>query len=139
MDGSSLVITNSYISDGAYIVADHGGQLVADHVFIGRNCVIVACQNIRIGRDSLIAEMVVIRDQNHRFDDTSKPIREQGFSVAPVIIGENVWLGAKSTILAGSVVGDGAVVGAHSLVSGVVPSCSLAVGTPAYIKKMMDS
>lgn len=135
--GSKLVLKNCDIGYGTLIAADHGANLEITDAFVGRNCVIVAREKISIGAGTQIAEMVVIRDQNHRFSDATLPISEQDFDVAPISIGENVWIGAKSTILAGAVIGDGAVIGAHSLVLGDIPPRTLAVGTPAKVKRAL--
>jgi acetyltransferase-like isoleucine patch superfamily enzyme len=136
-DHSTIQIHDTYISTGVSLIAKHGGSLTISNSFIGRNCVIVACGNIEIGSNCQIAEMVVIRDQNHRFLSTEKPIAEQGFDVQSISIGSNVWLGAKATVLAGACIGDGTVIGAHSLVLGDIPSHSIAVGTPAIVKKSL--
>ena len=130
-DGSRLVIDRTFVSDGTAIVADHGGQVLIDHAFIGRGCVIVARQRVEIKSDSQIAEMTVIRDQNHNFGDPTRPIAQQGFTVEPVSVGPNAWLGAKVTVTAGCRVGEGAVVGANAVVTKDVPDRTIAVGIPA--------
>lgn len=137
-DGASLNLKNCYISSGASITVDHGGCIEAEECFFGAYSVTAAINSIKIGRLSLISEMVVIRDQNHRFSDRNTPISEQGFDVEPVIIGQNVWIGTKSTVLAGASIGEGTVIGAHSLVKGDIPPFCLAVGAPAFVKKRVD-
>lgn len=128
---SKLKIKNSIISKGTCIVADHGGNIEINDTFIGRNCVIVAREKITIAANCQIAEMVVIRDQNHKFNDSHLTIAEQGFTVSPIEIGDNVWLAAKSTILAGSVIGNNTVVGANAVVRGKLDCNSVYVGVPA--------
>lgn len=136
-DGSKLKLINCDVGEGSLIVSDCAGTIEIADCYIGRNCVIVARDRIMIGKHSQIAEMVVIRDQNHRYSHPSLPLSEQGFDVAPISIGENVWLGAKSTVLAGSKIGDSAVIGAHALVLGEIPARTLAIGTPASVKKFI--
>ena len=58
---------------------------------------------------------------------------------APVTIGRDCWLGSKSTVLRGSTIGDGAVIGAHALVRGKIPKNAIAVGIPARVVKMRTS
>ena len=67
-----------------------------------------------------------------------RPIKEQELSKKPIIVGKNVWLGAKVTVLAGAVIGDDVVIGAHAVVRGTLPPGSVAVGIPAVIKKVVS-
>lgn len=128
---SKLKIKNSIISKGTYILADHGGAIEIEDTFIGRNCVIVARKKITIAANCQIAEMVVIRDQNHSFGKPDMTIAEQGFTVLPINIEKNVWLAAKSTILAGSAIGNNTVVGANAVVRDNLDSNAVYVGVPA--------
>lgn len=128
---SKLKIKNSIISKGTCIIADHGGDIEINDAFIGRNCVIVAREKITIAANCQIAEMVVIRDQNHNYGKSGFTIVEQGFTVSPIEIAENVWLAAKSTILAGSVIGNNTVVGANAVVRDKLDSNAVYVGVPA--------
>lgn len=134
-DTSKLIITNSVISQGCMIVADHGGKIEITDSFIGPYCVIVARNNITINKNCQIAEMVTIRDQNHNFGQKGKTITEQGFSTAPIVIEENVWLGAKVTVTAGSTIGKNTVIGAHALVRGTLDSDAVYGGIPAKLLK----
>ena len=131
---SKLKIKNSIISKGTCVVADHGGNIEINDTFIGRNCVIVAHEKITIAANCQIAEMVVIRDQNHNFGKPDLTIAKQGFTVSSITIGENVWLAAKSTVLAGSVIGNNTVVGANAVVRGQLDCDSVYVGVP--VKKV---
>lgn len=129
--GSSLKITNSIIKSGTIIVADHNSEIEIIHSFIGYNCIIVSREKITINQNCQIAEMVVIRDQNHNFDKSDLPISKQGFTVSPITIQDNVWLAAKSTILAGSLIKKNTVVGANAVVRGELECNSVYVGIPA--------
>lgn len=60
-------------------------------------------------------------------------ICKQSNSVCPVVIGNDVWLGACATILKGSKIGNGAVIGAKALVKGEIPENAIAVGIPAKV------
>lgn len=128
---SQIFLSNSIVSSGTIINADHGGVISIENSFIGRNCVIVARESIQIASDCQIAEMVVIRDQNHNFGDKTKTIDAQGFTTSPIIINKNVWLAAKVTVTAGSSIGENAVVGANAVVRGVLDTNSLYAGVPA--------
>lgn len=137
-DGGQIIIGNNvFFGKNSMIVANYGTIFIGDDVFIGNGCIIVSQHRIEIGASTQIAEYVVIRDQDHSF--LNRPIRSAGFQTAPISIGEDCWLGCKSTVLRGSTIGNGAVVGAHSLVRGNVPPFSLAVGCPAKIVKELPA
>ena len=82
----------------------------------------------------MIAAQCYIIDMDHG-TQADKRIVEQTNSVAPVIIGEDVWIAANATVLKGSDIKDGAVIGAKSLVKGEIPENAIAVGIPATVKK----
>lgn len=99
--------------------------------FCGRSCTIGCNESVTIGKNVMIADMVTIRDTNHRFDDISIPMVEQGISTASVIIKDNVWIGYGAAILAGVTVGEGAIVAAGAVVTRDVKDFSIVGGVPA--------
>ncbi|WP_238596563.1 acyltransferase [Abditibacterium utsteinense] len=109
---------------------------VGERTIFGHHCTLAARDSIIIGADCLLAEMVSIRDHDHRFDNLEIPIREQGIVSAPVVIGKNVWLGAKVTVLKGVTIGDNAVVGANAVVTKNLPKNAIAVGIPAKVIRL---
>jgi len=109
---------------------------------------ISAIESVSIGDDVLIASHVYISDNSHgsyKFEDvgfsSSPEIApcERPYFVLPVKIGNRVWLGEGAMILPGVVIGDGAVIGAHSIVNKNVPANTIVVGAPATIIKQWDS
>ena len=116
-------------SDNVVIVARGGSITIGDNSHIGDGCLIVARERVDIGANALIAEYVVIRDQDHALD--SDPICRAGFTTASVVIEDNVWLAAKSTVLKGVHIGTGAVVAAHALVNRNVAARTVVAGVPA--------
>ncbi len=132
-DDSKMNLKSVYISNNVTMTSSKGGTINIVSSFIGANCVVVATKQVKIEEGCEIAEMVVIRDQNHNFDFSSKPISKQGFSSKPISIGKNVWIGAKATILKGCNIGDNSLIAAHSLVNKTFPSQSFIVGTPARL------
>ena len=58
-------------------------------------------------------------------------IREQPDEDAPIVIGDDVWIGANVVVTAGSVINDGCVVGAGAVVVGELPANMICVGIPA--------
>jgi acetyltransferase-like isoleucine patch superfamily enzyme len=63
------------------------------------------------------------------------PIKDQGIAKSPVRIGAYTWIAAKATILRGTTIGRGCVIGAHAVVKGDIPDYSIAVGAPAKVVK----
>lgn len=106
---------------------------IAENSYLNDGVIICAAQSIVIGRDAKIADMTYIYDTDFHEVSPDAPIR-----VAPVKIGNNVWIGAKSMILAGSVIGDHSVIAAGSVVTGNIPAKSLAAGIPAKVIKPLD-
>jgi acetyltransferase-like isoleucine patch superfamily enzyme len=68
-------------------------------------------------------------------DDVTLPIKDQGIIKSPVRIGPDTWLVAKVTVLRGTTIGRGCVLGSHAVVKGDVPDYSIAVGAPAKVVK----
>lgn len=133
-DGGFLEMKGGSIGRGSRIVVQSAVVSMGEDVFIGQGCTITAMQSICIGARVLIAEYVTIRDQDHCIDSPD-PIAMAGFECGAVEIGDDVWVGTKATILRGSAIGSGAVVGAHALVKGHVPARAIAVGVPARIAR----
>lgn len=130
--GGKLIISNCHISFGTHIGADTGSVLSIQNSFIGRNCVITAKEKVIINNGCLIADMVVIRDQDHA---TGESVKEE-FNIAPVEIEENVWIASKATILKGVTVGKCSVVAASAVVTKNIPAYEVWGGVPAkFIKQ----
>lgn len=72
---------------------------------------------------------------NHQYRDPHKLIMEQGYDEQDIIIENDVWIGANSIITSGIRIGEGAVIGAGSVVTKNIPPYSIAAGTPAHIIK----
>lgn len=73
--------------------------------------------HIYIGKDCNIGPYVVMNTGDHKYRDKSTPIKKQGHVIESIIIGDDVWIGAHVTILRGSFVPQGCVIGACSLVT----------------------
>jgi acetyltransferase-like isoleucine patch superfamily enzyme len=80
---------------------------------------------------------VYITDQNHGYADLDIPISHQSMPERPVRIGSGSWIGHGSVILPGADVGEHVVIGANSVVTGVIPDYTVAVGAPARVIKDM--
>jgi acetyltransferase-like isoleucine patch superfamily enzyme len=135
--GGKMEIGRANWFEKGFTLSAVGGQVKFGNTsYFNRNVKIVCYESIEIGNDCLIGDSVHIYDHDHNFSDRNKLIREQGYIRKPVKIGNNVWIGAKATILKGVTIGDGAVIGANSLVVKDVPANAIVVGNPAAIVKM---
>ena len=74
---------------------------------------------------------------NHNFEDATQRIDEQGVGTKPVVIGDDVWIGANAVILPGVTIGRHCVVAAGAVVTKDVPDNSVVAGVPAKILKQL--
>jgi len=112
---------------------------IGDRCLFGRGSGIVGHLSIEIGNDVWAGHHIYITDQNHGFDDPDLPISQQVQPERPVRIGDGSWIGHGAVILPGSRIGRHVVIGANSVVSGVIPDYSVAVGAPARVVKTITS
>lgn len=122
-----------HIGDGNSIRCHEGSLRIGDEVVFGNDNTLNCYLDVEIGAATLIADWVYVVDFDHRTDDVHLPIKDQGIVKSPVRIGPGSWLGTKVTVLRGSRVGRGCVLGAHAVVRGEVPDYTVAVGSPARV------
>jgi acetyltransferase-like isoleucine patch superfamily enzyme len=108
---------------------------LGNHVTIQPMTYIEASGGVKIGSDTSIAHGVSIMSETHNTDDRDELFKNQGMTYKPVVIGEDTWIGAKVTIMAGVTIGNKAIVGANSVVTKDVPDYAVVVGAPARIIK----
>jgi acetyltransferase-like isoleucine patch superfamily enzyme len=123
---------NTIVKSGARICPTNAAAAVeiGDWTTVGYHTHIFATSTITIGSNCLIAPFCYLVDANHG-TQRDELIRTQMMEVAPITIGDDVWLGAGVFVLAGVTIGTGAVVAAGSVVSKDVPEYSIAAGNPA--------
>lgn len=116
----------------------HKNTTIGDHSGVGFGCEIP--NGVTLRSHVMMGPDVLIFTQNHQTADTEIPMREQGMApLKPVVIGDDVWIGARVCILPGVTIGQGAVIGACAVVSKDVPAYSVAVGNPARVVKKRKS
>ena len=106
---------------------------IGDRCLIGRGSGIVGHFSIEIGDDVWTGHHVYITDQNHGYEDISRPISQQTQPERAVRIGDGSWLGHGCIVLPGVTIGRHVVVGANSVVTHDLPDYCVAVGTPARV------
>jgi acetyltransferase-like isoleucine patch superfamily enzyme len=112
-----------------------GDVIIGDDTRIGIHNTIIG--PVTIGNHVNLAQGITVTALNHNFKDTSLRIDEQGFSTKPIVIGDDVWIGANAVILPGVTIGKHVVVAAGAVVTKDVPDNTIVGGVPAKeIKKI---
>lgn len=122
---------------GTRVVGDYSNIVLHKNSEINDGCYLLAKAKIEIGNNSTLAYRVTVltgADPNGPYNALSALYPAK---IEPVIIGNDVWVGANSTILPGVTIGDFSVVAAGSVVTKDVPSGVLVAGVPAEIKKYL--
>ena len=94
--------------------------------------------DITIGNDVMMAPRCALIADNHKHDDTHKPMNTQGTDYGKIIIGDDVWIGFGVTILANVTIGNGSICAAGAIITKDVPPYSIVGGNPAKVIKMRD-
>lgn len=112
---------------------------IGNHCNIGEYNHITACNKIVIGDGLLTGRYVYIGDNAHgglsQEDAQIPPVKRHLKSKGGILIGNNVWIGDKATILGGVTIGDNVIIGANSVVTHDIPANSMVAGAPAKIVK----
>lgn len=153
-------ITNSNVDRATVRIRGNGNTLcIEDGCSIGKNCsfwlegnnnkirigkhtsMTLRCHfnaqehdtNIIVGEDCMFSNTIIVRTSD------SHPIyNDEGIRInfpRDVIIGNHVWIAPNSVIMKGAVIGNGCIVGSHSMVNKTVPDNTLVVGMPARVVK----
>lgn len=113
---------------------------IGENTYIGEGCNLRAGGGfLKIGKQCSISQNITIVVSNHQYKK-GQLIKEQPWTTDNnyVIIGDDVWVGANSVILPGVTVGNGAIIGAGSVVTKDVPEYAIVVGNPARIIKYRE-
>ncbi|MBI2685995.1 MAG: acyltransferase [Acidobacteria bacterium] len=129
-----------HIGRFSYLQSGVDGILrIESNTSIGDFATIAAEESIVIGRDVMMAESVSIRDFDHCYGRGDVPMHAQGMVTSPVRIQDDVWIGTNVTILKGSEIGQGCIIGANAVVKRQLEPFAIAAGVPARtIKKRFD-
>ena len=114
-----------------------GDVTIGDYTRVGIHCTIIG--PVCIGNHVNLAQGITVTALNHNFADTTKRIDEQGISTKPVVIGDDVWIGANAVILPGVTIGRHCVVAAGAVVTKDVPDNTVVAGVPAKVIKTLTS
>lgn len=126
-------------SAGEGINIEHGASFgrgdriqIGNHSGIGINCRLDG--PVIIGSDVMMGPEVMIYALGHNFSDTSRPMITQGMSSPrPVVIEDDVWIGARAVILPGVTIGRGSIIAACTTVTKDVAPFSVVAGNPGQV------
>lgn len=112
--------------------------IAGEYAYVGKGCLIYP--GVSAGRYTMIAPNVQIIGSDHNYDIPGTPATFSGRpKLAKTFIGRDVWIGANSIIFVGVTIGDGAIVGAGSIVTKDVAPFAIVAGVPArFIKNRFD-
>lgn len=113
-----------------------GDLIIGDYTRIGLGNTIIG--PAVIGNHVHLAQNVTVTGLNHNFANVEKRIDEQGVTTAPIVIEDDVWVGANAVILPGVTLGRHCVIAAGSIVNRSVPPFSVCAGTPARVVKQYN-
>ena len=108
---------------------------IGKNVFMNSGCKLQDQGGITIGDGVLIGHNVVLATLNHDMD----PQKRSTLHPAPIIIGNNVWIGANATIIPGVTIGEGSIIAAGAVVTKDVPANVIVGGVPAKIIKIIET
>lgn len=135
---------------GTIFSQSHGKVIMGDNTRLGRGSIIRCVEKVIVGSYTAIADNVVITDNGShpidpvfrrkmKLDTLGGDMRMWKHSEhAPIVIGENVWVGENSRIQRGVTIGDNAIIAAGAIVTKNVPANSIVAGIPAKVIKMID-
>ncbi len=134
--GNNVTIAKYTTIQCTGVVRSLGQGLVIGHnSAVGAYSFIGAQGGVKIGSNVIMGPRVSFHAENHNYEDPKTPIRVQGESRKGIVVGDDCWIGANSTILDGVHIGLGCVVAAGSVVTKSISPYSIVAGIPARIIK----
>jgi acetyltransferase-like isoleucine patch superfamily enzyme len=129
--GNILIGDRTKIKNDVKIYTYNGVVHIGDNCTINPFSVLYGHGGIQIGSNTLIAAGTIIVASNHNYKRRDICVAQQGITAKGIKIGDDVWIGANCTILDGSIIPDGVVIGSNSTVRGTLNPYSIYVGSPA--------
>lgn len=128
--------SHATIEDFCTINNGVGDVIIGEETRIGIGNVIIG--PVTIGSQVILAQHIAVSGMNHTYTDVTLPTRKQKVTTAPIVIEDEVWVGANAVITAGVTIGKHSVVAAGAVVTKNIPPYSIAVGNPARVIKKYD-
>ncbi len=127
--GLSEIAPSFRVSWGCFV---HPDFVAGVHGYMGHGCVI--CPRVTVGRYVMFGAQVHILGADHRFDLAGTPMVFSGRpELPPTTIEDDVWIGTRAVVFAGTHIGRGSIVAAGAVVTRDVPPYSIVGGVPARV------
>lgn len=127
----------STVARSEIVSGPQGRVEIGDRVYINYGCSISAQDLVSIGNGSSIGTYCILMDND--FHSVDPALRNERPPSSPIILEENVWLGARVIVLKGVRIGRDSVIGAGSVVTRDIPPSSVAAGSPARVIRSVES
>jgi len=135
LDPKIRIAESAWIHPSVMIFRESGWIEIGENSTVNELCTIHGLGGVKIGKDVRIGCHTVIHSVEHHFRRLDIPIWKQGTHGKPIVIEDDVWIGAHCTILGGIRIGAHSVIGAHSLVTRDIPPYSVAYGVPCKVRR----
>ena len=119
--------------DFSVMIEKNGKLQIGKGCFFINGCTIGVNKSVIIENGSIFGENVKIYDHNHRFADTTKSIKSQGYSNGTVHIGKHCWIGSNVCILKNADIGNNCVIGAGCVISEKIKDNTIVRANNQYI------
>lgn len=123
----------------AYVTASRAGVQIGAYSELNHFVVINGAGGVSIGKHVLIGPTAQLISYQHSYQAADLPIAKQDYIYKPIVIENDVWIGAGALILAGVTIGQGSVVGAGAVVTKSCEPYSVLMGVPARVVKTRGS
>jgi maltose O-acetyltransferase len=124
--------------NGVSYIGNIENMEIGNNVHIGDNAYISALGGVYIGDNTHISRNFVLYTDNHRYEGTLLPY-DDTFVLKKVVIEKNVWIGMNVTVLPGTHIEEGAVIGAGSVVKGRIEKYAVVGAAPAHVIRHRDA
>ncbi len=128
--GGVLQLSAANLSRSVTIEVSQDAVLTVGRTFVGPGSILSAREHISIGHGGQIADYVTVRDHDH-LHNSDHPLSQWDFTARPIIIGDDVWLASKVTVVAGVRIQDHGFCAAGAVVTRDVGAWERVGGVPA--------
>ena len=134
--GDRVNIGQYSIIEATGVIRDIGkGFRIGNDSGLGAYSFVGAAGGVTVGDNVIMGQRIGFHSENHNFERTDIPIKEQGVTRKGIVIEDDCWIGANVVFLDGAHVGHGCVIAAGAVVRGEIPPYSVVGGVPAKVIK----